>query len=88
MLIDKICPNPNPESEQSILQDMAKGVIEGASEAVEDTWEGLKSAYELGRTIMGPFSPLFLGNELLFNRDQLLENQRKHQEFYLGARIR
>ncbi|WP_264739980.1 hypothetical protein [Cytobacillus firmus] len=33
---------------------------------------------------MGPFSPLFLGSELLFNRDQLLENQRKHQEFYLG----
>ena len=26
----------------------------------------------------------FLGSELLFNRDQLLENQRKHQEFYLG----
>ncbi|MCS0670734.1 T7SS effector LXG polymorphic toxin [Cytobacillus firmus] len=76
--------NPNSESEQSILQDMAKGVIEGASKAVEDTWEGLKSTYELGRTIMGPFSPLFLGNELLFNRDQLLENQRKHQEFYLG----
>ncbi|WP_243503943.1 T7SS effector LXG polymorphic toxin [Cytobacillus oceanisediminis] len=76
--------NPNPESEESILQDMAKGVIEGASKAVEDTWEGLKSTYELGRTIMGPFSPLFLGNELLFNRDQLLENQRKHQEFYLG----
>ncbi len=76
--------NPNLESEQSILQYMTKGVIEGASKAVEDTWEGLKSTYELGRTIMGPFSPLFLGNELLFNRDQLLENQRKHQEFYLG----
>lgn len=76
--------NPNPESEQSILHDMAEGVIEGASKAIEDTWEGLKSSYELGRTIMGPFSPLFLGNELLFNRDQLLENQRKHQEFYLG----
>ncbi len=76
--------NPNPESEESILQDMAEGVIEGASKAVEDSWEGLKSTYELGRTIMGPFSPLFLGNELLFNRDQLLENQRKHQEFYLG----
>ncbi|WP_264741145.1 T7SS effector LXG polymorphic toxin [Cytobacillus firmus] len=76
--------NPNPESEQSILHDMSKGVIEGASKAVEDTWEGLKSTYELGRTIMGPFSPLFLGNELLFNRDQLLENQRKHQEFYFG----
>ncbi|MCM3705968.1 hypothetical protein M3205_09480 [Cytobacillus firmus] len=39
--------------------------------------------YELGRTIMGPFSPLYLGSELLFNRNQLLENQRKHQEFYL-----
>ncbi|MGA5689585.1 ribonuclease YeeF family protein [Cytobacillus pseudoceanisediminis] len=76
--------NPNSESEQSILQDMAEGVIEGASKAVEDTWEGLKSTYELGRSIVGPFSPLFLGNELLFNRDQLLENQKKHQEFYLG----
>ncbi|MGV3262691.1 HNH endonuclease [Cytobacillus pseudoceanisediminis] len=76
--------NPNPESEQSILHDMAEGVIEGASKAIEDTWEGLKSTYELGRTIMGPFSPLFLGNEFLFNRDQLLENQRKHREFYLG----
>ncbi|MDD9309861.1 HNH/ENDO VII family nuclease [Cytobacillus firmus] len=76
--------NPNPESEQSILQDIAEGAIEGASKAVGDTWDGLKSTYELGRTIMGPFSPLFLGSELLFNRDQLLENQRKHQEFYLG----
>ncbi|MCM3528748.1 LXG domain-containing protein [Cytobacillus oceanisediminis] len=76
--------NPNPESGQSILQDIAEGAIEGASKAVGDTWDGLKSTYELGRTIMGPFSPLFLGSELLFNRDQLLENQRKHQEFYLG----
>ncbi|MFY2157319.1 T7SS effector LXG polymorphic toxin [Cytobacillus firmus] len=76
--------NPNLESEQSILQDIAEGAIEGASKAVGDTWDGLKSTYELGRTIMGPFSPLFLGSELLFNRDQLLENQRKHQEFYLG----
>ncbi|WP_268875349.1 hypothetical protein, partial [Cytobacillus firmus] len=58
--------------------------IEGTGKAVGDTWEGLKSTYELGRTIMGPFSPLLLGNEVLFNRDQLLENQRKHQEFYLG----
>ncbi|MFE4524501.1 ribonuclease YeeF family protein [Cytobacillus firmus] len=73
--------NPNPESEQSILQDIAEGAIEGASKAVGDTWDGLKSTYELGRTIMGPFSPLFLGSELLFNREQLLENQRKHQEF-------
>ncbi|MGV3262688.1 T7SS effector LXG polymorphic toxin [Cytobacillus pseudoceanisediminis] len=76
--------NPNPESGQSILQDIAEGAIEGASKAVGDTWEGLKSTYELGRTILGPFSPLYLGSELLFNRDQLLENQRKHQEFYLG----
>ncbi|MGA5692651.1 T7SS effector LXG polymorphic toxin [Cytobacillus pseudoceanisediminis] len=76
--------NPNPESEQSILQDIAEGAIEGTGKAVGDTWEGLKSTYEQGRTIMGPFSPLFLGNEVLFNRDQLLENQRKHQEFYLG----
>ena len=76
--------NPNPESEQSILQDIAEGAIEGASKAVGDTWDGLKSTYELGRTIMGPFSPLFLGSELLFNREQLLENQRKHQEFYLS----
>ncbi|MGN7179179.1 T7SS effector LXG polymorphic toxin [Cytobacillus sp. SAFR-174] len=75
--------NPNPESGQSILQDIAEGAIKGASKAVGDTWDGLKSTYELGRTIMGPFSPLFLGSELLFNRDQLLENQRKHQEFYL-----
>lgn len=76
--------NSNPESEQSILQDIAEGAIEGAYKAVGDTWDGLKSTYELGRTIMGPFSPLFLGSELLFNRDQLLENQRKHQKFYLG----
>ena len=76
--------NPNPEIGQSVLQDIAEGAIEGASKAVGDTWEGLKSTYELGRTIMGPFNPLFLGSELLFNRDQLLENQRKHQEFYLG----
>ncbi|MCM3391842.1 ribonuclease YeeF family protein [Cytobacillus oceanisediminis] len=76
--------NPNPEIGQSVLQDIAEGAIEGASKAVGDTWDGLKSTYELGRTIMGPFSPLFLGSELLFNRDQLLENQRKHQEFYLG----
>ncbi|WP_404356843.1 LXG domain-containing protein [Cytobacillus firmus] len=76
--------NPNPESGQSILQEIAEGAIEGASNVVGDTWEGLKSTYELGRTIMGPFSPLFLGSELLFNRDQLLENQRKHQQFYLG----
>ncbi|KAF0822742.1 hypothetical protein KIS1582_3435 [Cytobacillus firmus] len=76
--------NPNPKSGQSIIQDMAEGAIEGAGKAVGDTWDRLKSAYELGRTIMGPFSPLYLGSELLFNRDQLLENQRKHQEFYLG----
>ncbi|URM33141.1 LXG domain-containing protein [Cytobacillus firmus] len=76
--------NPNPESGQGILQDIAEGAIGGASKAVGDTWDGLKSTYELGRTIMGPFSPLFLGSELLFNRDQLLENQRNHQEFYLG----
>ncbi|MCM3091866.1 T7SS effector LXG polymorphic toxin [Cytobacillus sp. AMY 15.2] len=76
--------NPNPQSEQNILQDIAEGVIEGASKAVGDTWDGLKSTYELGRIIMGPFSPLFLGSEMLFNRDQLLENQRKHREFYLG----
>ncbi|UYG98289.1 T7SS effector LXG polymorphic toxin [Cytobacillus firmus] len=75
--------NPSPQREQSLLQDMVEGAIEGASEAVGDTLEGLKSTYELGRKIMGPFSPLFLGSELLFNRDQLLENQRKHQEFYL-----
>ena len=75
--------NPHPESGQSILQDIAEGAIEGASKAVRDTWDGLKSTYELGRTIMGPFSPLYLGSEMLFNRDQLLENQRKHQEFYL-----
>lgn len=62
---------------------MVEGAIEGASEAVGDTLDGLKSTYELGRKIMGPFSPLFLGSELLFNRYQLLENQRKHQEFYL-----
>lgn len=74
--------NPNPESGQSILQDIAEGAIEGASKAVGDTWDGLKSTYELGRTIMGPFSPLFLGSELLFNREQLLENQRKHQEYF------
>lgn len=76
--------NLNPESEQSILHDIAEGVIEGAAKAVGDTWDGLKTTYELGRTIMGPFSPLFLGNELLFNRDQLLENQREHQEFYFS----
>ncbi|WP_083675390.1 T7SS effector LXG polymorphic toxin [Paenibacillus sp. FSL R5-0490] len=76
--------NPNPGSGQGILQDIAEGAIEGASKAVGDTWDGLKSTYELGRNIMGPFNPLFLGSELLFNRDQLIENQRKHQEFYLG----
>ncbi|MFD5854193.1 T7SS effector LXG polymorphic toxin [Cytobacillus pseudoceanisediminis] len=75
--------NLNPESELNTLQDITKGAIEGAAKAVGDTWEGLKSTYKLGRTIMGPFSPLFLGSELLFNRDQLLENQRQHQEFYL-----
>ena len=75
--------NPHPESGQSILQNKANGAIEGASKAVGDTWDGLKSSYELGRTIMGPFSPLFLGSEMLFNRDQLLENQRKQREFYL-----
>jgi toxin YxiD len=57
--------NPNLESEQSILKDIAEGAIEGASKAVGDTWDGLKSTYELGRNIMGPFSPLFLGSELL-----------------------
>ncbi|MCS0787044.1 T7SS effector LXG polymorphic toxin [Cytobacillus firmus] len=76
--------NPSPQREQSLLQDMVEGVIEGASKAVGDTWEGLKSTYELGRNIIGPFSSLYLGSELLFNRDQLLENQKKHQEFYLS----
>lgn len=76
--------NLNPESKQSLLHDMAEGAIEGASKAVGDTWEGLKSTYELGQKIMGPFSPLYLGSELLFNRDQLLENQKKHYEFYLS----
>lgn len=76
--------NLNPESEQSILNDIAEGTIEGAAKAVGDTWDGLKATYELGRNIMGPFSPLFLGNELLFNREQLLENQSEHHKFYLS----
>ncbi|MCM3393126.1 ribonuclease YeeF family protein [Cytobacillus oceanisediminis] len=76
--------NLNPESEQGILHDMTEGFLEGGAKAVGDTWEGIKTTYELGRTIMGPFSPLFLGNELLFNRDRLLENQREYHEFYLS----
>ena len=76
--------NLNPASEQGILLDIAEGTIVGAAKAVGDTWDGLKATYELGRTIMGPFSPLFLGNELLFNRDQLREYQREHHAFYLS----
>ncbi|WP_433958085.1 T7SS effector LXG polymorphic toxin [Cytobacillus horneckiae] len=69
--------NTDIHTEQNTLQDIAEGVIEGASNAVSDVWEGLKSTIKLGQNILTLTNPMFLGSEILFNRgENLLENYR------------
>ncbi len=69
--------NTDITTEQSMLHDIAEGIIEGSTNAVADVWEGLKSTFGVVRNIPIITNPRHLQNVIRFsNGGNLLEHFR------------
>ncbi|MEK5100944.1 LXG domain-containing protein [Cytobacillus sp. FSL M8-0252] len=74
---NKLSNNTDITTEQSMLNDITKGIIEGSTNAVTDVWEGLKSTFGMVRNIPMITNPVHLQNVIrLSNGEKLLEHYR------------
>lgn len=74
---NKLSNNTDITTEQSMLHDITKGIIEGSTNAVADVWEGLKSTFGMIGSIPMITNPGHLQNVIrLSNGENLLEHYR------------